>query len=42
MKYCSRAIKIIRELDVKSKGVGANQMSHADLLKETMVKIMAA
>lgn len=42
MKYCSRAIKLIRELDLKSKGVGAHQQSHADLLKETMVKIMAA
>lgn len=42
MKYCSRAVKLIREMDMKSKGVGAHQMSHADLLKETMVKIMAA
>jgi DNA polymerase-3 subunit delta len=41
MKYCSRAIKLIREMDVKSKGVGANQLSQADLLKEAMVKIMA-
>ncbi|PRP66896.1 DNA polymerase III subunit delta [Nonlabens agnitus] len=41
MKYCSRAIQIIREMDVKSKGVGAIQMPQADLLKETMVKIMA-
>jgi hypothetical protein len=28
-------------MDVKSKGVGANQLSQADLLKEAMVKIMA-
>ncbi|WP_194850540.1 DNA polymerase III subunit delta [Nonlabens antarcticus] len=42
MKYCSRAVKLIRELDVKSKGVGANQIPHADLLKEVMVKIMAS
>ncbi|BAO56703.1 DNA polymerase III subunit delta [Nonlabens marinus] len=42
MKYCSRAIKLILEMDVKSKGVGAHQLSQADLLKETMVKIMAA
>jgi DNA polymerase-3 subunit delta len=41
MKYCSRAIKLIREMDVKSKGVGANQLPQADLLKEAMVKIMA-
>ena len=41
MKYCSRAIQVIREMDVKSKGVGAIQMPQADLLKETMVKIMA-
>jgi DNA polymerase-3 subunit delta len=41
MKYCSRAIKLILEMDVKSKGVGAHQVTHVDLLKETMVKIMA-
>ena len=41
MKYCSRAVKIVRELDLKSKGVGAHQLSHSDLLKEAMVKIMA-
>ncbi|AZQ44666.1 DNA polymerase III subunit delta [Nonlabens ponticola] len=41
MKYCSRAIKLIREMDVKSKGVDAINISQADLLKETMVKIMA-
>ncbi|WP_124980794.1 DNA polymerase III subunit delta [Nonlabens xiamenensis] len=41
MKYCSRAIKLIREMDVKSKGVGTYKADHADLLKELMVNIMS-
>jgi DNA polymerase-3 subunit delta len=41
MKYCSRAIKVIRDMDVKSKGVGTHQAAHADLLKEAMVNIMS-
>ncbi len=40
MKDCSRAVSLIRELDLKTKGMGAYQVSHADLLKESMVKIM--
>ncbi|OUS20087.1 DNA polymerase III subunit delta [Nonlabens dokdonensis] len=41
MKYCSRAIKIIRDMDVKSKGVGTHQANHHDLLKEALVNIMS-
>ncbi|WP_405369093.1 DNA polymerase III subunit delta [Nonlabens sp. Asnod2-A12] len=41
MKYCSRAIKLIRDMDVKSKGVGTHQANHHDLLKEAMVNIMS-
>ncbi|MEO9954692.1 DNA polymerase III subunit delta [Nonlabens sp.] len=41
MKYCSRAIKLIRDMDVKSKGVGTHQANHHDLLKEVMVNIMS-
>ncbi|PPK93296.1 DNA polymerase III delta subunit [Nonlabens xylanidelens] len=41
MKYCSRSIKLIRDMDVKSKGVGTHQANHHDLLKEVMVNIMS-
>ncbi len=41
MKYCSRAIKLIRDTDVKSKGVGTVRAEHGDLLKELMVNIMS-
>lgn len=41
MKYCSRAIKLIRDTDVKSKGVGTSKVEHSDLLKELMVNIMS-
>ncbi|WP_298953025.1 DNA polymerase III subunit delta [uncultured Nonlabens sp.] len=41
MKYCSRAIKLIRDMDVKSKGVGTHQANHHDLLKEAIVNIMS-
>lgn len=39
MKKVSQIIAILRELDVKSKGVGANALADGDLLKETLVKI---
>ncbi len=39
MKKVSANIAAIREIDVKSKGVGAN-LSQADLLKELLVKLM--
>lgn len=40
MKKVSRAISLLQETDVKSKGVGASNVSHGDLLKELLVKIM--
>ncbi len=41
MKYCSRAIKLLRDLDVKTKGVGAANADQAYLLRETLVNIMS-
>lgn len=40
MKKVSRAISLLQETDVKSKGVGAANVSQGDLLKELLVKIM--
>ncbi|MBZ9626726.1 DNA polymerase III subunit delta [Psychroflexus sp. CAK1W] len=40
MKKSSQAIALIREVDMKSKGVKANQISSGDLLKELLVKLM--
>ncbi len=40
MKKVSRIISHLRELDLKGKGVGATNISHADLLKELLVKII--
>lgn len=40
MKTISRNISLLREADVKSKGVGANSVSQGDLLKELLVKLM--
>jgi len=40
MKKVSHAISLLQETDVKSKGVGANNISQGDLLKELLVKIM--
>jgi DNA polymerase-3 subunit delta len=39
MKNVSRAVAILREFDVKGKGVGANATPQGDLLKELLVKI---
>ena len=39
MKKVSVIISSIREMDMKSKGVGASKMSQADLLKEMLVTI---
>jgi DNA polymerase-3 subunit delta len=39
MKKVSAIIASIREIDMKSKGVGAANLSQADLLKELLVKI---
>jgi len=40
MKKASQIISSLRELDMKGKGVGAQNMSQADLLKELLVKII--
>ncbi len=40
MKKASKAIDLLQETDVKSKGVGATNVSQGDLLKELLVKIM--
>jgi DNA polymerase-3 subunit delta len=39
MKKVSSIIAALRDIDVKSKGVGANALPHADLLNELLVKI---
>ncbi|MCW5515366.1 DNA polymerase III subunit delta [Muriicola sp. Z0-33] len=40
MKKASRIISHLRELDLKGKGVGAQNMAQSELLKELLVKIM--
>lgn len=40
MKQVSSIISHLREMDLKGKGVGANALSQADLLKELLVKIV--
>lgn len=40
MKKVSAAVAILREMDVKGKGVGAANIPQADLLKELLVRIM--
>ena len=40
MRKVSQIIALLREADMKSKGVGARDLSHADLLKELLFKIM--
>jgi DNA polymerase-3 subunit delta len=39
MKKVSVIIATLRDIDVKSKGVGANALPHSDLLKEMLIKI---
>lgn len=41
MKKVSAIVGALRELDVKSKGVGANGLSNGDLLKELLVKVFS-
>ena len=41
MKNVSAIVGILRNFDVKSKGVGANAIPQGDLLKEMLVRIMA-
>ncbi|MFD0964140.1 DNA polymerase III subunit delta [Pseudofulvibacter geojedonensis] len=40
MKKVSQVISLLREADVKSKGVGASNLPQGDLLKELLYKIM--
>ena len=40
MKKVSNVVASLREMDLKGKGVGANGISQADLLKELLVKII--
>ena len=40
MKRVSSIIAYLREMDLKGKGVGAYNISQADLLKELLVKII--
>jgi DNA polymerase III subunit delta len=39
MKKVSQIVNVLREIDVKSKGLGANALSNKDLLNEMLVKI---
>ena len=39
MRKVSAIIAALRDIDVKSKGVGANALPNHDLLKEMLVKI---
>lgn len=39
MKKVSAIVSTLRDIDVKSKGVGANQLHESDLLKEMLAKI---
>ncbi len=40
LKHCTRAISILREIDLKSKGLGAINMTDSELLKELVYKIL--
>lgn len=40
LKNCTRAISILREIDMKSKGLGAINMTDGELLKEMVYKIL--
>ncbi|KEY19898.1 DNA polymerase III subunit delta [Kaistella antarctica] len=40
LKHCTRAISILREIDLKSKGLGAINMTDNDLLTELVYKIL--
>ncbi|MGV8814959.1 MAG: DNA polymerase III subunit delta [Gelidibacter sp.] len=40
MRKVSEVVGVLREFDVKSKGVGSNAVSQGDLLKELLVRIM--
>ena len=40
LKNCTRVISILREIDLKSKGLGAINMTDSDLLTEMVYKIL--
>lgn len=40
LKHCTRIISILREMDLKSKGLGAVNMNESELLKEMIFKIL--
>lgn len=40
LKHATRIISILREIDLKSKGLGANQTDDGELLKEMVYKIL--
>ncbi|MCF6346728.1 MAG: DNA polymerase III subunit delta [Flavobacteriaceae bacterium] len=40
MRKVSQVISLLRDADVKSKGVGAANLSHGDILKELLFKVM--
>lgn len=40
LKHATRVISILREFDLKSKGLGANQTDDSELLKEMVYKIL--
>lgn len=40
LKHATRIISILREIDLKSKGLGANQTPDSELLKEMVYKIL--
>ncbi|MCO4821896.1 MAG: DNA polymerase III subunit delta [Flavobacteriaceae bacterium] len=40
MKKVSQVVGVLRDIDVKNKGVGANALPQGDLLKELLVKIL--
>ncbi|MEC5158073.1 DNA polymerase III subunit delta [Chryseobacterium sp. MP_3.2] len=40
LKHCTRCISILREMDLKSKGLGAINMTDSELLREMVFKIL--
>lgn len=40
LKHCTRAISVLREIDLKSKGLGAVNMSDGEILREMVYKIL--
>ena len=40
LKFSTRVISVLREIDLKSKGLGAVNMEDGELLKEMVYKIL--